>query len=83
MIRPTKITFPPGLRFLGDTGDDGAATVIGSSILTRTSATGRPLPATANFNLLMGIDPSSDDLAALQARHPFVLLVLQDTEGKY
>jgi len=73
-----------GLRFLdGKAVVTATPTVIGSSVVAQKSATGLALPGTANINLLMGIDPASNDLSALTSKNPFVLLVLQDSTGKY
>lgn len=80
----TFATVNRGLRFLNGNGVGTAVpTLVGSSVLAQKSATGLALPGTANINLLMGIDPASNDLAALQAKKPFVLLVLEDAEGKF
>ena len=73
-----------GLRFLdGKAVVTATPTVIGSSVVAQKSATGLALPGTANINLLMGIDPASNDLSALTSKNPFVLLVLKDKTGKY
>jgi hypothetical protein len=73
-----------GLRFLDAYGADTAtATPHGSSLVAAKSATNLALPGTANLNLLMGIDPKSANFGAIDALNPFVLLVHQDSTGKY